>query len=104
MAYTRTDLIDDGDCPLEYWKARYLRHFLQNYLLANCFQANADLFPILSRLARRYLSAPATSVASEQTFSVAKRVYDDNRSLLSPDKAEKLTFLNKNLPIIAYNY
>ncbi len=44
------------------------------------------------------------SVRSEQTFSVAKRVYDDNRSLLSLDKAEKLTFLNKNLPIIAYNY
>jgi hypothetical protein len=41
------------------------------------------------------------SVRSEQTFSVAKRVYDDNRSLLSLDKAEKLTFLNKNLPIIA---
>jgi len=56
-------------------------------------------------MARRYLSAPATSVASEQTFSVAKRVFDDNRrTLLSPEKAEKLTFLNKNLPIINYNY
>jgi hypothetical protein len=55
-------------------------------------------------MARRYLSAPATSVASEQTFSVAKRVFDDNRTLLSPEKAEKLTFLSKNLPIINYNY
>ncbi|KAH7668172.1 Zinc finger BED domain-containing protein 4 [Aphelenchoides avenae] len=75
----------DSD-PLVYWKE------------------NASRYPLLAPVARRFLGAPASSAASEQTFSVAKAVYDPRRSKMSPRKAEALILLNRNLPLINYKY
>ena len=62
----------------------------------------------LSQLARRYLSAPPTSVASERLFSAAGDIYDEKRHSLEPERAETLLFINKNYQLHVvkgqYNY
>lgn len=72
--------------PLVYWKNR------------------SSKFPILARFAAQFLSAPATSVASEQIFSAARNVYDHLRCKLLLKNAEMLIFLHVILPVINYQY
>lgn len=86
MMYLGEDAIDWKLDPIDWWRV------------------NAHRFPILAAIARRFLSAPATSVASEQLFSVANVVFDPRRSRLSAVKAEQLIFLNRNLPLLNYEY
>ncbi|KAM3843239.1 zinc finger BED domain-containing protein 4-like [Diretmus argenteus] len=69
-------------CPLEYWRS------------------NQSRYEQLSQLARKYLSAPCTSVDSERLFSAAGNVMSEKRSRLLCEKAEKLLFIKKNLPLI----
>ncbi|KAI1701147.1 zinc finger BED domain-containing protein 1 [Ditylenchus destructor] len=61
-------------------------------------------FPILAKGARRYLSATATSVASEGLFSTARDVYNYKRMSLRPRKAEMIIFLQRNLSLYNYKY
>ncbi|KAJ4924591.1 hypothetical protein JOQ06_003544, partial [Pogonophryne albipinna] len=58
-----------------------------------------DRFPDLAKVARKYLSAPCTSTDSERLFSAASHVLDEKRNRLMADKAEKLLFIKKNLPL-----
>lgn len=49
------------------------------------WQAHLDEFPILSNMARDYLSIQATSVASEQAFSIAGNTVTKTRNRLLPE-------------------
>ena len=65
-------------------------------------------FPLLSRLARRYLSATATSVPSERLFSLAGNVYEEYKNRILPEHAETLLFAKKRTSTcthrIGYSY
>ena len=65
---------------------------------------NCSQFPRLEPAAKKYLSAPPTSVASEQLFSAAGQIYSDRRSNLLGENAEKLLFLSYNVRLFNYNY
>ena len=65
--------------PLQWWKDQALK------------------FPILSRVAKKYLCIPATSVPSERVFSAAGNIISSQRSRLKPKHLDKLIFLKKNM-------
>ncbi|KAG2589223.1 hypothetical protein PVAP13_5NG248781 [Panicum virgatum] len=49
---------------------------------------NSHRFPVVSKMAKKFLTIPATSVSSESTFSTGGRTLDDYRSSLSPSTEE----------------
>lgn len=63
---------------------------------------NQTRYPILCTLARRYLSAPLGSVASERCFKVAKLIVKD-RVRLKAENVEMLLFNKYNLRMLRYN-
>lgn len=63
------------------------------------WKSNERDFPLLARLAKRYLCIPGTSVAAERVFSTAGDVVTAQRSCLSSEHVDKLMFLQKNLQI-----
>lgn len=56
-------------------------------------------FPALARVARKYLTAPCTSVDSERLFSAVSHVIDEKRNRIHCNNAEMLIFIQKNLPL-----
>ena len=57
-------------------------------------------YPHVADVAKRYLSAPSTSVTSECLFSSAVDLYADSRSRLSGRLADMLLFIKHNLKFI----
>ena len=84
--YLQADVIQTTESPTAWWAA------------------NAARFPTLANEAKRYLSAPPTSVESERLFSSSALIYTDRRSRLLPKRADMLLFLKHNLPLINYKY
>lgn len=84
--YFREPAISRSDNPLTWW------------------QQNCHRLPLLASVARRFLAAPPSSVASERMFSTAGDVLTDSRCRLLPERAEHLIFLKINLPILNFNY
>ncbi len=76
--YMRLPAEETTTDPFQWWKAHH---------------AN---FPILSKLARKYLIITATSVPSERVFSTSGDVIVDTRCSLSGNNAEMLIFCAKN--------
>jgi hypothetical protein len=58
--------------------------------LLNWWKVNSHRFPVVSRMAKKFLTVPATSVSSESTFSIGGRTLYDYRSSPSPSMVEAL--------------
>lgn len=79
--YLLTPEISEDADPLQWWKK------------------HEDNFPRLSKLAKKYLSIPATSAPSERLFSVGGNIVTCHRASLKPDVVDRLVFLAKNLQL-----
>ena len=64
------------------------------------WRTNMSRFPTLCCTAKRYLSAPPTSVPSERLFSTAGDTFSDTRSCLHADNMERLIFLKANVSLM----
>ncbi|XP_076591430.1 E3 SUMO-protein ligase ZBED1 [Chaetodon auriga] len=79
---------------------------LTRYLLEDPIDSNADplawwrdnqgRFPLLSKIARKYMCICATSAPSERVFSAAGNIVTPLRSSLKPHKVNMLVFLARN--------
>jgi len=49
----------------------------------NWWKINETQYPQIAKMARDYLAIPATSVLSEQYFSISKNLITDNRNRLA---------------------
>ena len=61
-----------------------------NFRVVDWGRFNAHRYPIMAKMAKKFLTIPATSVSSESTFSTSGRILDDYRSSLSPNMVEAL--------------
>ena len=64
-----------------------------------------NVYPNLVKVGSQYLCCPPSSVPSEQLlFSSVGLIYDTKPKRLSPENAEKLPFLKKNVPLRNFKY
>lgn len=77
--YLQAPVPDSETDPLEWWKQHELN------------------FPIVARLAKKYLCIPATSSSSERAFSASGNIITCKRSCLKPNTVDQLVFLALNL-------
>lgn len=82
----------------ELFMYEYEREINRNENPLRWWNENKQKYPLLSKLACKYLCITGTSVPSERMFSATGYLTSDRRSKLTPENANVLLFLNKNLP------
>ena len=73
-------------CPLQWWRD------------------HRTIYPLLCRIARKYLCLPGTSVPSESLFSISGIVVNEKRAALDPNCVDQIVFLHDNLDPIHLHY
>jgi len=79
--YLNEECIDSNANPLSWWRD------------------NQSRYPLLSKVARKYMCICATSTPSERVFSAAGNIVTPMRSSLKPHKVNMLVFLARNKDI-----
>ncbi|KAK0140110.1 Zinc finger BED domain-containing protein 1 [Merluccius polli] len=79
QSYLQCADLDSEENPLDWWRE------------------HQRVYPRLSKLAKKYLSIPATSAPSERVFSTGGNIVTCLRSSLKPESVDRLVFLAKNL-------
>lgn len=82
------------NCLLQLWKkhATWFWSFI-------VVESSPKTYPLLAHLAQKFLSIPATSVASERVFSTAGDLVTAQRSWLSCQQVDRLIFFKKKFDI-----
>ena len=68
------------------------------------WKEHSTIYLVLSKLARKYLCLPSTSVPSECLFSITGIIINEKRAALDPFNVDEIVFLHNNLELIHLNY
>ncbi|CAI6377428.1 unnamed protein product [Macrosiphum euphorbiae] len=90
------DMADEGLQQLKRYR-QYAEIVPKNIDPLVWWKANSYKFPVIAKLARKYLCIVATSVPSERLFSQAGQVVSQKRARLMPSRVNDLLFLNSFL-------
>ena len=93
----------DSDSGKEIMVDQYFSEPLIDYKKGNPYTwwyNNRLRYPLLAKLATRYLCSPPTSVPSERLFSGAGILYDEKRNKLTAEHAEMLLFIKNNMNLV----
>jgi zinc finger BED domain-containing protein 1 (E3 SUMO-protein ligase ZBED1) len=85
------------ETEIDKWKALAPINIREDPLL--WWKANSTSFPILSKIAKKYLAVPASQCTSERTFSTSGKVITPTRNRLKPAMVEKLVIWQKNIDV-----
>ena len=77
--YLHEQRLDVEENPLKWWKL------------------HESMYPLMAKVSKKYLCAPATSTSSERVFSKGGRIVTPFRASLKPDTVQMLIFLSMNL-------
>ncbi|XP_015272089.1 PREDICTED: zinc finger BED domain-containing protein 4-like [Gekko japonicus] len=86
LLYLEEEVLEHNCDPLTYWNFK------------------KSSWPILSKLAVRFLGCPPSIVPSERLFSTSNENSSFSQSRLAMEHFEKLIFLKVNLPLIYFQY
>lgn len=104
IGFTAMDLLleddDDSDgnlSPNDEFQRYVAEKEVNHNLSANTWwREHEKIYPILAKLAKKYLAVPATSTSSERVFSSAGNIVRPSRSCLSSEMVSALVFLHQN--------
>jgi hypothetical protein len=96
----RVEVVDWKKDPFRPHYTAAVHERMQHPIPMQWWAKNASVFPLLSRVARRYLAIPATSTEPERIWSAAGRLCSDARSRLASDSVEKQLFLHHNFSLV----
>ena len=87
--YLEKPLLSQSDNPLDFWRE----------------YTNGDrLQQALSKVAKRYLTPPCSTVDVERLFSDAGDILCENRMSLKAPKVEKILYMHQNMKHCKYDY
>ncbi|OXB81018.1 UNVERIFIED_CONTAM: hypothetical protein H355_004938 [Colinus virginianus] len=86
LSYLEEEVLEHNCDPLTYWNFK------------------KSSWPVLSKLAVRFLGCPPSIVPSERLFNTSNESNNFSQSRLMTEHFEKLIFLKVNLPLIYFQY
>ncbi|KAF0731652.1 zinc finger protein 618-like [Aphis craccivora] len=80
-------------CP-PFKKLRMVENIDERQDILQWWKEHSDKLPLMAKLASRILAIPASSAASERSFSTSGKVIEERRTRLKGDTVDSLLFLN----------
>ena len=102
---TEQDAVHALDDDIDDEMQRYLKEVeinFRKYILLTWWKCHETSFPMISKLARKYLAIPASTAPSERVFSTAKNILQKKRWRLLSNRLSKCIFLKNFCSIQPY--